>query len=148
MNTSRRHTLRLLAFGSALPSIWISPTVFAQGTGPIRIGLLVPLTGAAAAYGPEMAKAGRVAAELINKEAGGILGGRKIEVLIEDSESSATAGVAAARKLLDIDKVSILAGVWNSSVAMACCRRSNIDHLCRLNFDQGLEPALISAGCG
>jgi ABC-type branched-subunit amino acid transport system substrate-binding protein len=95
-----------------------------------------------------MAKAGRVAAELINKEAGGILGGRKIEVLIEDSESSATAGVAAARKLLDIDKVSILAGVWNSSVAMACCRRSNIDHLCRLNFDQGLEPALISAGCG
>jgi len=30
----------------------------------------------------------------------------------------------------------------------ACCRRSNIDHLCRLNFDQGLEPALMSAGCG
>lgn len=119
MNTSRRHTLRMLAVGSALPSIWISPTAFAQVTGPIRIGLLVPLTGAAAAYGPEMAKAGRIAAELINKDAGGILGGRKIEVLIEDSESSATAGVAAARKLLDIDKVSILAGVWNSSVAMA-----------------------------
>ena len=29
-----------------------------------------------------------------------------------------------------------------------CCRRSNIDHLCRLNFDQGLEPAFMLAGCG
>ena len=29
-----------------------------------------------------------------------------------------------------------------------CWRRSNIDHLCRLNFDQGLEPAFMSAGCG
>jgi hypothetical protein len=34
------------------------------------------------------------------------------------------------------------------SVAIACWRRSNIDHLCRLNFDQGLEPAFMSAGCG
>ena len=25
--------------------------------------------------------------------------------------------------------------------ALACCRRSNIDHLCRLNFDQGLLSA-------
>jgi branched-chain amino acid transport system substrate-binding protein len=119
MITSRRHALRLLAAGSAMPTIWVSPSALAQTSGPIRIGLLVPLTGAAAAYGPEMAKAGRVAADLINKDAGGLLGGRKLEVLVEDSESSATAGVAAARKLLDIDKVSILAGVWNSSVAMA-----------------------------
>jgi hypothetical protein len=36
---------------------------------------------------------------------------------------------------------------WRA-LTMDCCRRSNIDHLCRLNFDQGLEPALMSAGCG
>jgi ABC-type branched-subunit amino acid transport system substrate-binding protein len=33
-----------------------------------------------------------------------VLGGRKIELFIEDDETSATAAVKAARKLLDIDK--------------------------------------------
>ncbi|MBA3479622.1 MAG: ABC transporter substrate-binding protein [Lautropia sp.] len=119
MRQSRRTTLRTLALAGSLPMFARSADVLAQESGPIRIGLLVPLTGAAAAYGPEMAKAGRLAAERINKEAGGLLGGRPLEVLVEDTESSATAGVAAARKLLDVEKVSILTGVWNSSVAMA-----------------------------
>ncbi len=33
-----------------------------------------------------------------------MLGGRKIEILIEDDESNPTAGVAAARKLLDVSE--------------------------------------------
>lgn len=119
MNLSRRNVLSTLAAGSVLPMLFRSPAALAQGSGPIRIGLLVPLTGAAAAYGPEMAKAGRTVAERINRDAGGVLGGRKLEILVEDTESSATAGVAAARKLLDIENVSILTGIWNSSVAMA-----------------------------
>ena len=35
-------------------------------------------------------------------------------------------------------------GITNKRVAtfeLNCCRRSNIDHLCRLNFDQGLLSA-------
>ncbi len=29
-----------------------------------------------------------------------------------------------------------------------CWRRSNIDHLCRLNFDQGTFASRTIAGCG
>jgi hypothetical protein len=30
---------------------------------------------------------------------------------------------------------------------LSCRRRSNIDHLCRLNFDQGLEADFSMVGC-
>jgi Arm DNA-binding domain len=31
---------------------------------------------------------------------------------------------------------------------VGCWRRPNIDHPCRLNFDQGWKPAFVLAGCG
>ncbi len=46
---------------------------------------------------------------------------------------------------------------WSKSVSEAlapqvgkryCWRRSNIDHLCRLNFDQGTFASRTIAGCG
>ncbi len=107
------------SFAAGMTFTLVDPhRLLAQGAS-IKIGLLVPLTGAAGAYGPNMAKAGRVTADYINREAGGVLGGRKLEVLVEDTESNPTAGVNAARKLMDVDKVVALCGVWNSPVAMA-----------------------------
>lgn len=103
----------------AMPSMLLLPERLRAQTGPIRIGGLFPLSGAAAAYGPNMAKAAQRAVDWINGEAGGVLGGRKLEILIEDSESNATAGVNAAKKLIEAQSVSCLIGLWNSSVAMA-----------------------------
>ncbi|MHA7685647.1 ABC transporter substrate-binding protein [Cupriavidus sp. PET2-C1] len=105
--------------GAALAALSIPNLAVAQGNGPIRIGVLVPLSGGGGAYGPGMANAARKAAEFINNEGGGVLGGRKLEILVEDSESNPTAGVAAVRKLLDVSKVSAIVGVWSSAVAMA-----------------------------
>lgn len=116
---SRRALLSGITAGAALGVLPGWRHAFAQGSGPIKVGLIVPLTGAAGAYGPAMAKAGRLTAEYINKEAGGVLGGRPIHVVVEDSESNATAGVAVARKLIDVEKVVAIAGVWNSPVAMS-----------------------------
>ena len=65
-----------------------------------------------------MANAAQKAAETINA-AGGVLGGRPLEVVVIDDESNPTAGVAAVRKLLDVNKVIAIAGVWSSAVAMA-----------------------------
>lgn len=113
----RRTFLESAAVGATFTLV--APQLVRAQTASIKIGLLVPLTGAAGAYGPAMAKAGKVTADSINKEAGGVLGGRKLEVLVEDTESNATAGVNAARKLLDVDGVVALCGVWNSPVAMA-----------------------------
>jgi branched-chain amino acid transport system substrate-binding protein len=50
--------------------------------------------------------------------AGGVLG-RKIEVISEDDQTNPEAGVRAARKLIDVDKVSAILGTWASSVTTA-----------------------------
>lgn len=83
----------------------------------IKLGLLAPLTGTGGPYGGEEEQAARAAIKIIN-EAGGVLG-RKLELMVADDESQPTAGVAAARKLIDVDKVVSIGGVWSSAVALA-----------------------------
>jgi branched-chain amino acid transport system substrate-binding protein len=112
--SQRRRLLALALAGAAFSSV-----ALAQDRSPVRIGVLVPLSGGGGSYGPGMAEAARKAAEFINTQAGGVLGGRKIEVIVQDSESNPTAGVAAARKLLDVSNVSAIVGLWSSAVAMA-----------------------------
>lgn len=63
----------------------------AQAAEPIRIGVLVPLSGGGGAYGAGMAAAAAQAAEFINQDAGGVLNGRKIEIIVADDESNPTA---------------------------------------------------------
>src|SRR3954469_20347890 len=81
---------------------------------PIRIGVLAPFTGTGGPYGKEIEEAARAAAVVIN-DAGGVLG-RKLELVAADDESVPTSGVAAARKLIDVDKVVAISGVWSSAV--------------------------------
>ena len=90
----------------------------AQANDPIRIGVLAPLTGGGGPYGADIVKASKLAADQVNA-AGGVLSGRKIELLVEDDETSATAAVKAARKLLDIDKVIAITAVWGSAPILA-----------------------------
>jgi branched-chain amino acid transport system substrate-binding protein len=84
---------------------------------PIRFGALTPQTGAGGPYGPGMVKVIRAVADDINA-AGGVLG-RKIEIVSEDDQTSPDAGVRAARKLIDVDKVSAIIGTWASGVTSA-----------------------------
>ncbi|MBP2563438.1 branched-chain amino acid transport system substrate-binding protein [Neorhizobium galegae] len=91
-------------------------SVMAQG-GPIRLGALTPLTGSGGPYGPVMVKAIQAVAGEVNK-AGGVLG-RQIEIISEDDQTNPEAGVRAARKLVDVDKVSAILGTWASSVTTA-----------------------------
>ncbi len=80
-----------------------SPAVLRAQTDPIKIATLTPLTGAGGSYGPVMAKAAASVVEEVNK-AGGVLG-RRVVLVSEDDQTSPEAGVRAARKLIDVDKV-------------------------------------------
>ena len=102
----------------ALTATVASPLVARAQGNPVRIGVLAPLTGGGGPYGPNIVKASKLAAEQINK-AGGILGGRMIELFVEDDETNATAGVKAARKLLDVDKVNSITAMWGSAPTLA-----------------------------
>ncbi|WP_306226169.1 ABC transporter substrate-binding protein [Bosea beijingensis] len=113
--TTDRRTL--LAGAAALASLSALPgRALAQGA-PIKIGTLTPLTGAGGPYGPVMVKAVKAVVDEVNA-AGGVLG-RKVELISEDDQTSPEAGVRAARKLIDVDKVSAILGTWSSAVTTA-----------------------------
>ncbi|WP_299804804.1 ABC transporter substrate-binding protein [Tardiphaga sp.] len=107
----------LFASSVALAACLASPAMVAAQQAPVRIGLLAPLTGTGGPYGKEEEQAARAAVKVIN-QAGGVLG-RPLELIVADDETQPTAGVAAVRKLIDIDKVVSVGGVWSSAVALA-----------------------------
>src|SRR5437667_9033829 len=86
-------------------------------TPPIKLGTLTPLTGAGGSYGPSMRKSMAWVVEQVNG-AGGVLG-RRVDLVSEDDQTSPEAGVRAARKLIDVDKVAAILGTWASSVTTA-----------------------------
>jgi branched-chain amino acid transport system substrate-binding protein len=89
----------------------------AQSKEPIPIGTLCPLTGAGGSYGPDMQRSVVAVVERINK-AGGIHG-RPVQLFHEDDQTSAEAGVRAARKLIDVNKVVAIVSTWASAVTLA-----------------------------
>jgi ABC-type branched-subunit amino acid transport system substrate-binding protein len=112
----RSHRLVVAAALVAASMFSISSTASASEE-PIRIGILAPFTGTGGPYGKEIEEAARAAAAVVN-DAGGVLG-RKLELVPADDESVPTSGVAAARKLIDVDKVVAISGVWSSAVVLA-----------------------------
>ena len=109
--TTRRTALIAGASLLAAPGL-----VRAQGA-PIRLGTLTPLTGAGGPYGPVMANCVKSVVSDVNA-AGGVLG-RQVAVVSEDDQTNPEAGVRAARKLIDVDRVAAIMGTWSSAVTTA-----------------------------
>jgi branched-chain amino acid transport system substrate-binding protein len=87
----------------------------AAAQGPIRLGFLSPLSGAIAQAGKDMYSG----CELYWQESGWRIGDRKLEVILEDTEGQPATAVSKLRKLIDSDRVNVLAGVILSNVAYA-----------------------------
>jgi len=85
-----------------------------QASGPIKIGLLLPTSGVYAPISADM-KAGF---ELYLEENGGKMGGRDVELIIEDTEATPEVGLRKAKKLLEEDNVDFGTGIVSSSVAL------------------------------
>ncbi len=83
---------------------------------PIKIGALMSTTGDLAAYGIACNNGALLAEQDINA-AGGVLG-RKIQIILRDDQTNPIAGVDAAKKLIDIDKVVAIVGALSSGVTI------------------------------
>jgi branched-chain amino acid transport system substrate-binding protein len=88
----------------------------AQGA-PIPIGVGLPLTGKAGAYGPDRGEAAKRTAAKIHA-AGGVLG-RKLELFIEDSESSAAVAANLTQKFINVHKAQSCIGYWGTPEGMS-----------------------------
>ncbi len=81
----------------------------------IKIGALLPLTGALLHEGPQVRKG----IDLALEHYGGRVAGKKIELYVEDSGTDPTTALDKARKLVERDGVSIIIGPQASNVAQA-----------------------------
>ncbi len=98
----------LLVIGLVL-GLWQLP---AHAADTIKIGLLAPLTGFAAADGASVKNSVDLAVEKVNA-AGGLLG-KKIELVVYDDRADAKDAVALAQKLIQQDKVvGLVAGSYS-----------------------------------
>src|SRR5437879_2548927 len=117
MDKNRRHVIK--SIGAATASSLAAPYLnlaHAQGS-PIPLGVALPLTGNAGAYGPDMGEAAKRTAAKINA-GGGVLGG-KLELFIEDSESSAAVAANLSHKFINVHKAQALVGYWGTPEGMS-----------------------------
>ncbi|MEI6560051.1 MAG: ABC transporter substrate-binding protein [Rhodospirillaceae bacterium] len=76
---------------------------------PVTIGSIEALSGPASRYGLAIRAGLELALDEINA-AGGVLGGRPLQILFEDSAGQKEQAINAARKLIGRDKVSAIIG--------------------------------------
>ncbi len=108
---SRRH---ILATTSALVAAVAASGVTAQ-TEPLKIGVILPMTGASASTGKQI----EGAIKLWLQQTGGKAGNRKIEVLLKDDAGVADTTRRLAQELVVNDKVVALAGFGLTPLALA-----------------------------
>jgi branched-chain amino acid transport system substrate-binding protein len=85
---------------------------------PIRIGHVAALSGASAQSGEAITRGLALAIDEMNAK-GGLLGGRKLELIQRDDESNPPKGLIAARELIFKERVDALFGGIDTPVALA-----------------------------
>ena len=116
LNAGRRKFIQDSAAlgGAAALAGWVPSMALAQGTGKIKVGLMLPYTGTYGQIGLVITNAFKLAIE----ENGGKLGGRDIEYATVDDESDPAKGADNANRLVNRDKVDVLVGTVHSGVQM------------------------------
>ncbi|MGZ5872904.1 MAG: ABC transporter substrate-binding protein [Bradyrhizobium sp.] len=85
---------------------------------PLRIGLIVPLTGGQASTGKQLANA----VKLYINENGDTVAGRKIEVIVKDDGAVPENTKRIAQELIVNDKVGVIAGFGITPAALAAAQ--------------------------
>ena len=101
----RRDLFRLMACAMALALLAAGGPADAQ-QGPIKIGLIVPLTGVFSPNGRDMVNGFTLALGQVGNKAAG----RDIQVITEDDQGTPPQTLTKARKLVELDKVDLLVG--------------------------------------
>lgn len=142
----------ILSFVLLIPVLVLFSAATAMAAETIKIGVLYPLTGGAAAEGRELRAGAELALEIANSvmpldmdmaKRGGIssLKGAKIELLIRDHEGNPTLGADLAKKLIMDDKVTGILGCYHSAVTKtvsAVCEQYGVPMI----NDSSTSPAL------
>lgn len=117
--TRRRFAVATLATAAAWAALGV-----AHAAEPIKVGLVTALSGQSALAGDAITRGLTIAIEEINAK-GGLLGGRKLELVRRDDEANPAKGVTAARELIYKEKVAVLFGGLDTPVSIAIVQLAN-----------------------
>src|SRR6476661_2625033 len=104
--------------GSKLAGLGLAASLLAQpalAADKIKIGVIVTLSGPAAALGGQV----RDGFNLAIKDLGGKMGGKDVEVVVADDELKPDAAVTKVKGLLERDKVDFVVGPIFSNILLA-----------------------------
>lgn len=85
---------------------------------PVKVGIIIPLSGSAADSGQQMRNGYLTALHEI-EENGWVLDGREVKLIFEDGKGDPTTAVAALEKLVTRDNTEIILGTISSTVDVA-----------------------------
>jgi ABC-type branched-subunit amino acid transport system substrate-binding protein len=98
MMVTRRTTLKVLGSGATVAAAGIGAPAILRAADKVKIGFLSALTGLETILGETQLNCFKLAVDEIN--AGGGAGGREIEDVVEDDQTTTKGGIEKARKLL------------------------------------------------
>src|SRR3989344_222432 len=101
-------TILVIFMAACAPPQKVEEKELAKFQGSYKIGVMLPLTGDAAAVGLPEQRGIKIAIDEMNAKGG--VNGRKLEAIYEDSKCNAKDGNAAAQKLVNVDKVKVIVG--------------------------------------
>jgi branched-chain amino acid transport system substrate-binding protein len=104
--------IKLAAIAAA--TLWGGSAALAQSGEPIKIGFSMALTGGLAANGKQALLGARIWEETVNKK-GGLLG-RPVKLVYYDDQSNPSTVPGIYTKLLDVDKVDLVAGPYATAM--------------------------------
>jgi len=161
MQSTRRTVLKSLAGAGAATAVSGFPLVnrLALGQQPIKLGVVIPQTGPMALESQEMLAATQIAVEDVNAD-GGVMG-RKVELVVRDSEFKPEVAKRKATELIEVEKAAFLVGaiVGFEGIAMAevGCKNDVIvsfygqnfltvkGKMCKYQFGNNLSPYQTAA---
>ncbi|MEI9476533.1 MAG: ABC transporter substrate-binding protein [Deltaproteobacteria bacterium] len=116
----------------------------ATKTGTLKIGVSLPLSGPAAAWGNPISEVALIYADLLNKDGGVNIGGTtyKINLIVSDDKFTPDGMKASADRLINTEKVSAVVGGWLPSIASILgreCTAANIPIIQGVREMTGLE---------
>lgn len=113
-----------------------------KDNGPIKIGVLLPLTGSQANFGEMEKNSYEMVKEKVNADGG--IKGRTLEFVYEDDTGKPDVGRSGAEKLITVNKVPLITGGYSSSVTFAACavaQQNRVPFLvCTGSVDKITEP--------
>ena len=112
--------MRRIAVCCLAAAVWLGMGIpaSAQSKDPVKIGLGAAVSGGSAASGEAIKRGLLIAIDEVNAK-GGVLGGRKLELVVRDDEGDPAKGVKNARELVEREKAVIIFGGLHTTVALA-----------------------------